>query len=291
MGQFFETIPEYLVKWILQQKMFWVATSPLSASGHVNVSPKGGLYFGLIDDKTFWYMDLSGSGNETISHLYEPRNGRITVMFNSFDGSPRIVRLFGHGTVFERGAQAFDDFTKKHDVKVIPSSRSIIVVKVHQVASSCGYSVPFFEFRNFRTTLNEVFAKREKRFEEGKSEERRDRFVVCSVNRPGVRGLSCPVSDTGRSRTHTAWTACPECTLDPRRGRRNTLPPSRRWSARWRHEHTETTANSTPGTSSWWPPSRRCARLSPWLCSWPRLEAPSAHCHHRLVKRWRWCLS
>jgi hypothetical protein len=154
-----------------------VATAPLSASGHVNVSPKGGLYFGLLDDKTFWYMDLTGSGNETISHLYEPDNGCITVMFTAFEGSPRIVRLFGHGAVLERETPAFDDFVKKHDVEVIPSSRSIILVRLHQVASSCGFSVPFFEFRNFRTTLNEVFEKRQQRFEEGKAEERRDRFV------------------------------------------------------------------------------------------------------------------
>jgi hypothetical protein len=177
MGQFFETIPEYLMKWILEQKMFWVATAPLSASGHVNVSPKGGLYFGLLDDKTFWYMDLTGSGNETISHLYEPHNGRITIMFTSFEGSPRIVRLFGHGAVLERETRVFDDFVKKHDVEVIPSSRSIIIVKLHQVASSCGFSVPFFEFKNFRSTLNEVFEKRQKKFEQGKAEERRDRFV------------------------------------------------------------------------------------------------------------------
>ena len=65
----------------------------------VNVSPKGGKYFGLIDDKTFWYMDLSGSGNETISHLHEPNNGRITIMFNAFDGPPRIVRLWGKGSL------------------------------------------------------------------------------------------------------------------------------------------------------------------------------------------------
>jgi hypothetical protein len=193
MGQFFETIPEYLMKWILEQKMFWVATSPLSASGHVNVSPKGGLYFGLLDDKTFWYMDLSGSGNETISHLYEPRNGRITVLFNSFEGPPRIVRLFGHGSILERGGvhkgggEDFDDFVKKHDLQVLPSSRSIIIVKVHQVASSCGYSVPYYEFKDFRNTLNETFARKEEKFERGKSEESRARFVyvahVCQRNR------------------------------------------------------------------------------------------------------------
>ncbi|EAQ87111.1 hypothetical protein CHGG_03730 [Chaetomium globosum CBS 148.51] len=182
MGQFFETIPEYLMKWILEQKMFWVATSPLSASGHVNVSPKGGLYFGLLDDKTFWYMDLSGSGSETIAHLYEPDNGRITVMFNSFEGPPRIVRLFGHGSVLERGGvhegggEAFDDFVKKHDLQVLPSSRSIIIVKVHQVASSCGYSVPYYEFKDFRNTLNETFTKKAEKFEQGKSQESRERY-------------------------------------------------------------------------------------------------------------------
>ncbi|GAB1316786.1 hypothetical protein MFIFM68171_06996 [Madurella fahalii] len=176
MGQFFETIPEYLMKWILEQKMFWVATSPLLASGHVNVSPKGGLYFGLIDEKTFWYMDLTGSGNETISHLYEPGNGRITVMFNAFEGPPRIVRLFGRGRVLERGTEAFNAFVKKHDVQVIPSSRSIIVVSIHQVASSCGYSVPCYEFKSFRTTLNELFAKKADRFEQGKLDESMERY-------------------------------------------------------------------------------------------------------------------
>jgi hypothetical protein len=177
MGKFFERIPDNLMQWIPEQKVFWVATSPLSASGHVNVSPKGGPYFGLLDDKTFWYMDLSGSGIETVSHLHEPGNGRITVMFNSFEGSPRIVRLFGHGSVLERGTRDFDDFTKKHDVEVIPSSRSIIIVRIHQVASSCGYSVPFYEFKSFRNTLNEVFAKREERYQQGKEDEKRERYV------------------------------------------------------------------------------------------------------------------
>lgn len=177
MGKFFETIPEHLMRWIPEQKMFWVATAPLSAAGHVNVSPKGGMYFGLLDNQTFWFMDLSGSGNETIAHLHEPGNGRITVMFTAFEGSPRIVRLFGHGTVHERGTQPFDEFVKKHDVQVIPSSRSIIVVRTHQVASSCGYSVPFYEFKKFRATLNEFFTKKVGEFEQGKSDQSLERFV------------------------------------------------------------------------------------------------------------------
>ncbi|KAF5012195.1 hypothetical protein F66182_15282, partial [Fusarium sp. NRRL 66182] len=90
MGKFYETIPETLYTWILTQKIFWVATAPLSGTGHVNVSPKGGPYFGLLDNKTFWYLDMTGSGSETISHIYEPGNGRVTIMFNAFEGPPRI---------------------------------------------------------------------------------------------------------------------------------------------------------------------------------------------------------
>jgi len=97
MGVFYEAIPKSLTSWILDQAIFWVATAPLSASGHVNMSPKGGKYFGILDEKTFWYMDLTGSGNETISHLLEPGNGRVTIMFNAFDGPPKIIRLWGHG--------------------------------------------------------------------------------------------------------------------------------------------------------------------------------------------------
>lgn len=97
MGAFYETIPKSLIQWILEQKVFWVATAPLSGAGHVNVSPKGGEDFGVLDDRTFWYMDLTGSGNETISHLLEPGNGRITIQLNAFDGPPKIVRLYGHG--------------------------------------------------------------------------------------------------------------------------------------------------------------------------------------------------
>lgn len=109
MGAFYETIPESLMSWILKQKMFWVATAPLSGSGHINVSPKGGEYFGVIDERTFWYMELTGSGSETLAHLYERGNGRITIMFNAFDGPPRIVRLWGKGKPTPRARSRGDD--------------------------------------------------------------------------------------------------------------------------------------------------------------------------------------
>ena len=97
MGVFYEAIPKSLFQWILDQHVFWVATAPLSGNGHVNVSPKGGKYFGIIDERTFWYHDLSGSGIETLSHLLEPGNGRVTIMFNAFEGPPKIIRLWGKG--------------------------------------------------------------------------------------------------------------------------------------------------------------------------------------------------
>jgi hypothetical protein len=117
MGKFFDEIPdEEHVQWILDQKIFWVATAPLSQHGHVNTSPKGRLGWQytmteadqcmdslvtgrptltLVGRNACWYTDMTGSGNETISHLYE--NGRITIMFSAFEGPPRIVRFFGTG--------------------------------------------------------------------------------------------------------------------------------------------------------------------------------------------------
>jgi len=176
MGQFFETIPPSLIKWILDQKVFWVATAPLSSSGHVNVSPKGGQYFGVPDNKTFWYMDLSGSGNETISHLHEPGNGRVTIMFNAFEGPPRIMRLWGKGKVLEKGTAEFESWIAAHSVETIPGTRSIIVVDIHQVGTSCGFSVPFYDFKEFRPTLNDLFRKRAEKYAAGNENESIDRY-------------------------------------------------------------------------------------------------------------------
>ena len=99
MGVYYETIPESLIKWCMDQKLFWVASAPLAGDGHVNVSPKGGPYFGIPDERTIWYLDLTGSGNETISHLHERGNGRVTIMFNAFEGPPKIVRFWGKGKI------------------------------------------------------------------------------------------------------------------------------------------------------------------------------------------------
>lgn len=158
MGQFYEEIPEFLISWIEQQKVFWVATAPLTGDGHVNVSPKG--YdgtFHIVNSRKVWYEDLSGSGIETISHLRE--NGRITILFNAFEGPPRIARLFGTGTFYEFGTPEYDSLLPPG--KRRPGSRAVIIVDVHKVGTSCGFAVPFFDYVRPRPKLLEYYDKRE----------------------------------------------------------------------------------------------------------------------------------
>ncbi|KAK7985248.1 hypothetical protein PG996_005510 [Apiospora saccharicola] len=174
MGVFYEAIPDSMISWIRAQKMFWVATAPLSARGHVNVSPKGGECFGVPDKHTFWYHDLTGSGNETISHLYE--NGRVTVMFHAFEGPPRIVRLYGTGSVLESGTPQFDAFVADHKIETVFGTRSIIRVDVHQAGSSCGFSVPFYDFKEFRPTLLEHFERKGEKYAAGNEKESMPRY-------------------------------------------------------------------------------------------------------------------
>ena len=107
MGKSYETIDDELARWLVRQPVFFVATAPLAATGHVNLSPKGLDSLAVLDGRTVAYLDLTGSGVETIAHLRE--NGRITLMFCAFDGPPRIVRLYGRGEALQPGDADFDD--------------------------------------------------------------------------------------------------------------------------------------------------------------------------------------
>ncbi|KAJ1310683.1 hypothetical protein OPQ81_009209 [Rhizoctonia solani] len=153
MGKFYDVIPDELIPWIKEQRCFWVATAPLSASGHINISPKGVAgTFKIIDNKTFFYQDLTGSGVETSAHLRE--NQRITVLFNAFDGPGRIVRLYGTGKVHELGSPKYNELIPIEER--LPGSRAAVVVDVHKVGTSCGYSVPLYEPAGERNTLHEI---------------------------------------------------------------------------------------------------------------------------------------
>ncbi|KWU45294.1 hypothetical protein RHOSPDRAFT_28889 [Rhodotorula sp. JG-1b] len=162
MGAFYDEIPnEALIDWIKAQKVFWVATAPLDGQGTVNVSPKGYDCFQIVAKNAVWYQDMTGSGNETISHLREPGNGRLTIMFNAFEGPPRIVRLFGRGKVFERDSPEYDRLLPVGDHRRLPGSRAIIWLDVDRVGTSCGYSVPFFDYVKDRDRLKDHFAEKE----------------------------------------------------------------------------------------------------------------------------------
>ncbi|KAJ8515106.1 hypothetical protein ONZ45_g7416 [Pleurotus djamor] len=155
MGQFFEEIPERLMPWVMKQHMFWVATAPLKEDGHVNVSPKGFEdSFHIVNSRKVWYEDLTGSGSETIAHLKE--NGRITVLFHAFEGPPRICRIFGTGTVYEFGSPEYNELLPPSSPNRKPGSRAIIMIDVYKVGTSCGYAVPFYEFKRHRTQLLEM---------------------------------------------------------------------------------------------------------------------------------------
>lgn len=148
--------------WIDEQHMFFVATAPLSPSGHVNVSPKGYDTFRVIDARTVAYLDLTGSGIETVAHLRE--NGRITVMFCAFEGRPRILRLYGRGSAVRPGDDGFEELADRFDL--VAGVRSIIRLDVEFVQSSCGYSVPFMTHVGERETLKDwADAKGEERIE------------------------------------------------------------------------------------------------------------------------------
>jgi hypothetical protein len=150
MGKQLEYIDSELAAWIAQQHVFFVATAPLSPTGHVNTSPKGGDTFRVLGPVEVAFQDYTGSGTESVAHLQE--NGRIVIMFCAFDGSPRIVRLHGHGTVMTPGHSRFVEFVPVFPAH--PGTRAFIHVSVSRISSSCGYAVPFFDFRGHRDTLD-----------------------------------------------------------------------------------------------------------------------------------------
>lgn len=149
MSTVYDQLNDKLIDFIGRQKLFFVATAPLSAEGSVNLSPKGYDSFAIINAKTVAYLDLGGSGIETHAHLRE--NGRITLMFCAFEGPALILRLYGRGE-----SCGFDDPGFAEKLKLFPNfdrARSIITVHITRIADSCGWGVPFFDFKEEREQL------------------------------------------------------------------------------------------------------------------------------------------
>lgn len=152
MGKTFETITPELREWIEKQHMFFVASAPNAADGHINCSPKGGDSLRILNDHEVAYLDLTGSGVETIAHLQE--NGRLVIMWCAFEGGPKIVRLHGRGTALLPSDAEFDQLRPlfpEHS-----GTRAIIKLTATRISDSCGYSVPFMDFVKHRDTLDRL---------------------------------------------------------------------------------------------------------------------------------------
>lgn len=177
MAKLYDRVEGRLRRFVEQQRVFFVATAPLAADGHVNLSPRGvpGT-FGMLDDRTFAWVDTTGSGSETIAHLRE--NGRITVMFCAFEGPPNIVRFHGRGRVVTIYDEEFDELAVRFDE--LPGTRALVVVDIERISDSCGYGVPLMDYVGERNLLQPYFTRKGP---EGSADYRRRR------NRTSIDGL------------------------------------------------------------------------------------------------------
>ncbi len=150
MGKTYPEIAPEIAEFLQRQHVFFVATAPLSAEGRVNLSPKGLPSFVVLDPRTVAYLDLTGSGIETVAHLRE--NGRITLMFCAFEGPPKILRLQGRGEVIEPGHPSFEGLKARFPSHL--GARAVIRVHVERIADSCGYAVPLMRFEGERDQLH-----------------------------------------------------------------------------------------------------------------------------------------
>ena len=163
MGQVYPELDQRLVRFITSQPVFFVATAPCLDSdgngGHVNVSPKG--YrdtFAVLGPLTVAYLDLTGSGAETIAHLRE--NGRITLMWCAFTGPPTVVRVHGRGEPVFRDDPRWPALIGRFADADAPGVRAIITVAAELISDSCGFAVPFLDYRGERTLHADYFGRK-----------------------------------------------------------------------------------------------------------------------------------
>lgn len=137
MVHFYDSISEELKEWIMKQSVFFTASAPLRGQ-HINVSPKGlpSTSFSVLNPNLVGYVDATGSGIETVSHIQE--NGRCTIMLCSFDSSPRIMRLFCTGRVIPWDHPDFDSWRERMGNKEFAGMRAVILLDVWKVRRTPG---------------------------------------------------------------------------------------------------------------------------------------------------------
>ena len=198
MAKVFEEIGDGLREFIEAQPVFFVATAPSGSGGHVNVSPKGGRgLFRVTGPLGFAYVDLMGSGIETIAHLRE--NGRIVVMFCAFEGPPKIVRLHGVGRPVQQNDDGFTDLLASFDIadEQRQAVRSVITVDVQRVGDSCGFVVPRMDYVGERDQLYRYAENRVRKI--GEDAVREYVSVNNAQSLDGLTGLDPLVATNGRA--------------------------------------------------------------------------------------------
>ncbi len=149
MGKQFSEIRPAIQEFIEKQKVFFVGTA--RTEGSVNISPKGMDSIRVIDNKKIVWLNLTGSGNETAAHLLE--NDRMTIMFCSFEKMPLILRLYGKAKIYHENDKEYMEYSLLFEEFI--GARQIIVMNVNLVQTSCGFAVPFMEFKAERTQLKD----------------------------------------------------------------------------------------------------------------------------------------
>ncbi|MFE7776109.1 pyridoxamine 5'-phosphate oxidase family protein [Streptomyces sp. NPDC057445] len=159
MGQTYERIEGRIRSFIEDQPVFFTATAPLAADGHVNLSPKGRKgTLAVIDELTLAYLDFGGSGAETIAHVRE--NGRITLMWCAFTGPPKVLRVHGQGEAVFRDDARWAEYIPYFEGADGAAARAVVVVRARRISDACGFAVPFMDYREERTQHAEHFGRR-----------------------------------------------------------------------------------------------------------------------------------
>lgn len=179
------TLDDRLRTWIASQHLFFVASAPLAGHGHVNCSPKGLDSFRVLGPQQVAFLDLVGSGAETIAHVRE--NGRIVVMFCAFEGAPKILRLHGRARVVEPQDATWGGLLQAFGTLPNAALRAVIVVDVERVAESCGYGVPLLEYRGER---QQMAAWAEKKGEAGARDYQRQKNATSLDGLPALRWVA-----------------------------------------------------------------------------------------------------
>jgi hypothetical protein len=147
MGKRYKVLEEEHIEFIKQQHIFFVGTA--GVEGTVNVSPKGVDTLRVINENKVVWLNLTGSGNETSTHVQE--NGRMTIMFCSFAKQPLILRLYGKSTVIHPRDSKWIELSSLFDEHV--GARQFFQLNIELVQTSCGFGVPFFDYRGERESL------------------------------------------------------------------------------------------------------------------------------------------